>query len=44
MDKEQNTETKTNKAWFEKDIEDWDENDEQEAYLNLFMEPNHQNN
>lgn len=38
MSKEQESENKTNKAWFEKDIEDWDENDEQEAYMNLFLE------
>ena len=39
MNKEQNDENKTKKAWFEKDIEEWEENDEQEAFLNLIMGP-----
>lgn len=25
----------TNKAWFEKDISEWTEDDEQEAFLNI---------
>lgn len=39
MNKEQDNENKINKAWFEKDIEEWDENDEQEAFLNLIIGP-----
>jgi len=44
MDNYQHNEQKNDKAWFEKDIDEWDENDEQEAYLNLFVEHPPKNN
>ena len=33
----ENEAEKKKKAWFEKDCDEWDENDEFEAFCNLFL-------